>query len=420
MWTQVYNDDGVPVNGGWVILKDEIRGEHTPIIAMEMLEPNLNRKNRFILSTAVTEDDRFANVVSDGSIDVDYDRGTRRTAELTILNPSAEFTPTTAGFESEGDWEGLLYLNRVVRIWRGASTAHGNLYVPVGTFMIDASEVILEENMSIVNLTMSDFWKKLTKAFLGGNKKYAKGTNYNAIIKDMLDAAGVPRTGKYAAAIDNLSQRATADKQIQKPLKFNRGDSRGDILKNLAKDWNIDMYFDPYGVFRTEDRKTDRDRKVVWSFVSKPIGINDKHGGLVSLTRSFNDDNLYNHVIIVGTGNEKGVVKATRQIVNTASKFHEDKIGDRVFLRESDRWSTQSQVNKVMERIWAKRIQFSETINAEVICNPALEADDKIRIVERDFVKVDDSYRLRRFNVPLVTSRQEIEATNIIRDEDIW
>ena len=420
MWKQVYNENGKTVQGGWVILEGEIRGEHTPIIQIEMLEPDLTRKGKFILSTAVAQDDRFSNVVSDGNIDVDYDRGTRRTAELTILNPNAEFTPTTAGFEQEGDWEGLLYLNRVVRIWRGVATNHGNLYVPVGTFMVDASEVILEENMSIVNLTMSDFWKKLTKSFYGYNKKYDKHTYYNTIIKDLLDAAGVPRTGKYAAALDNLSQRDPDDKRLQKPLKFNRGDSRGDILKNLAKDWNIDMYFDPLGVFRTEDRKTDRDKKVVWSFVSKPIGSNDKHGGLVSLTRSFNDDNLYNHVILVGTGNEKQVVKLSREVENENYKFHKIKIGDRVFLKESDKWSTMAQLTAAMKRIWAKRIQFSETINAEVICNPALEADDKIRITEMDYVKVNDAYRLRRFTVPLVTSRQEIEATNIIRDEDIW
>lgn len=421
MWTQTYDNRGVVLPGGWEHLKSAIRGEHTPIIQLEMLEPDLNAKGRFILSKAVDdESNRFSNVLSDGSIDVDYDRGTRRTAELTILNPTAEFTPTTAGFESSGEWEGLLYINRVIRVWRGAKTNHGEIYVPVGTFLIDGAEVIFEQNMSLVNLTLSDFWKKLTKSYYGNNRKYAKGTNKNAIIKDILDEAGIPRTGKYHAIIDSLSNREPAGKTIGRTLKFNRGDSRGEVLKNLSKDWNIDMYFDPLGVFRTEDRKTDRDRRTVFWFTSKEIDSTGKNGGLVSLTRSFNDDNLYNHVILIGTGNEKNTVRAVRRVYNEDSKFHENKIGDRVFYKESDNWSTQAEVDAAMKRIWAKRIQFSETISAEVICNPALEADDKVRIVERDFVKVDESYRLRRFNVPLVTSKQELEATNIIRDEDIW
>ena len=420
MWTQTYDRAGNALSGGWAHLERAIRREHTPIIQVEMLEPDLTRRGKFILSTAIEDDNRFANVISDGSIDVDYDRGTRRTAELTILNPTAEFTPTTEGYESDGDWAGLLYINRVIRIWRGALTLNGELYVPVGTFLVDGAEAILEENMSIVNLTLSDFWKKLTKSYLGINKKYPAGTYRNAIIKDILDASGVASTGKYAASIDKLAERDNNDRKISKPLKFDTGDSRGDILKNLAKDWNIDMYFDPYGVFRTEDRKTDRDRKVIWTFESKETDDDGSNGGIISLTRSFNDDNLYNHVIIVGTGNEKQVVRATRKVTNTSSKFHEDKIGNRVFLKESDNWKTQNEVDKALQRIWGRRIQFSETISAEVVCNPALEADDKIRIIENRFIKVNDAYRLKRFNVPLVTSKQSIEVSNVIRDEDIW
>ena len=421
MWMQTYDRKGRPLADGWVHLKWAIQREHNPIIQVEMLEPDLNQSKKFILSSAVDDgSNRFANVLSDGNVDVDYDRGTRRTAELTILNPTAEFTPTTAGFEQDGDWEGLLYLNRVVRIWRGANTQSGEIYVPVGTFLVDGAEVIMEQNMSIVNLTLSDFWKRLTKSYFGINKKYPAGTYKNAIIKDMLDSAGVARTGKYHAVLDDLSNRSIDGRKIGKAMKFSRGDSRGDILKNLAKDWNIDMYFDPYGVFRTEDRKTDRDRRVVWTWESQELDDKGGNGGIISITRSFNDDNLYNHVIIIGTGNEKQVYKATRQVTNTASKFHKDKIGDRVFLKESDNWNSQSDVDEAMKRIWGKRIQFSESISAEVICNPALEADDKVRIVERDFVKVADNYRLRRFTVPLVTSKQSVEMTNIIRDEDIW
>ena len=420
MWKTVYDSTGDIVPGGWTHLSNEIRSEHQPIIMVEMLEPDLTRKGYFFLSAGTGTENEFSNVLSDGSIDVDYDRGTRRTAELTILNPTAEFTPTTKGYESEGDWDGLLYINRVVRIWRGVNSAHGQLYLPVGTFLVDGAETILEENMSIVNLTLSDFWKRLTKSYFGFNKKYDAGTFKNAIVKDFLDSAGIPRTGKYAAAIDRLGTRTEPDKKITKALKFKRGDSRGEILKNLAKDWNIDMYFDPLGVFRTEDRKSDRDKRPVWTFDSRPIDAQGRHGGIVSLTRAFNDDNLYNHVILVGTGDEKQVYKATRQITNEDSKFHKDKIGDRVFYKENDNWSSQKEVDNALKRIWAKRIQFSESIDAELVCNPALEADDRVNIIETTFVKVNDTYRIRRFTVPLVTSRQELHATNIIRNEDIW
>lgn len=422
MWTQTYDRHGSIVNGGWTHLEEAIKGEHQPIIKVDMLDASLNSFGKYILSTGQggSELGNFTDVVSDGSIDVDYDRGTRRTAELTLLNPSAEFTPTTAGYESEGEWSGLFYINRIVRIWRGANTNHGELYVPVGTFMIDAPEIIVEENMSLANLTMSDLWKKLTKSFYGYNKKYVKGTLYNTIIKDLLDSAGVPRTGKYAANLSALAGRDLADRKTTNAVKFSIGDSRGERLKELVKAWNIDAYFDPLGVFKTEDRESDRSKAVRWTFESKSIDNKGQNGGLVSLTRSFNDDNLYNHVIIIGTGNEKNTVKASRSITRETSKFNIATIGDRVFLKESDKIGTQAQANKALERIWAKKIQFSETINAEVICNPGLEADDKIRIIEGTHALVNDTFRLRKFNVPLITSKQTIEVTNTIRDEDLW
>lgn len=422
MWTKIYDRYGRILSDAAPHFRDQLHKEHQPVIMVEMLEPDLVSKGKFILSSAVRaeESNNFENVLTDGNIDIDYDRGTRRTAELTILNASAEFTPTTAGFESDGPWEGLLYINRVVRIWRGIKTFAGEMYVPVGTFFVDGAEVIVEENMSIVNLVLSDFYKKLAKSYFGVNKKWERGTNKNAIIRDLLDGAGVPRTGKYAAIIDPLDDRDTPGRVIGSNIKIDRGTSRGDALKNLAKDWNIDVYFDPLGVFRSEDRKSDRDKKIVWTFESKEVGKSERNGMLVSITRSFNDDNLYNHVILIGTGNEKNTVTATRRVTNSASKFHEDKIGDRVFFKESDKWRTQSDVDEAMQRIWAKRIQFSESINAETICNPMLEADDKVKFTERDKAKLDDAYRIRRFNVPLVTSKQTIEATNIIRDDDIW
>ena len=422
MWKTVYNSYGEVVKGGWQHFSGEIQGEHQPLIMVEMLETDLSSSGRFLLTTAAGggDSDNFENVLTDGQVDVDYERGTRRTSEITILNPSASFTPSTKGYDSDGPWAGLIYVNRVVRLWRGVRSAHGDLYVPIGTFFIDAAQVVVEQNMSLVNLTLSDFWKKLTKSYFGYNKKYKKGTYKNAIIKDILDAAGVPRTGPYGAVLTKMSGREKAGKIIGKAYKFEKGESRGEILKNLAKDWNLDMYFDPLGVFRSEDRKSDRSKQLVWTFRSQEIDTKGQNGMLITVSRSFNDDNLYNHVILIGTGNEKKVLKESRKVRNRASKFHEDRIGDRVFFMENDKWSSQSDLREAMARIWAKRINFSEDITAEVICNPALEADDKIKIVEREFAKVADSYRLQRFSVPLVTSKMDINATNIIRDEDLW
>ena len=421
MWDKVYDRSGNRVQGGWAIMKRELRQDHTPVVKVEMLNASLNPVGDFILTAGdqTYDDGDFTNVITDGNIDVDVDRGTRRTAELTLLNPTAEFTPATKDFEPEGPWVGKIYLNRNVRIWRGIRAGAIELFVPVGTFMIDNAEVIVEQNMSLANLTMSDHWKKLTKSTFGFNITYEKGTFYNTIIRELIDFAGVPLTGDYRAILDRMPDRDNEDKRINSKLKFARGDSRGERLKELAKDWGLDLYFDPLGQFRSEDRRSSEDRAPVWVFSAKESDDSNENGGIISLTRSFNDDNLYNHVIIVGTGNEKNVVKASRSDNNPRSKTRIELIGDRVFYKETDKISNQAQANRALRNAWEKRFQLSESISADVICNPALEADDVIKIKEFTFAKVDGGYRLRRFTVPLVTTKQTIEASNIIRPEDL-
>lgn len=421
MWTNIYGEDGKTIPNSWAVFEEEISKEHEPVFKIELLNADMDPVGDTIRTacSCVSTPGRIDNVVSDGNIDVDVTRGTRRTAELTLLNPSAEFTPATEDFDPEGPWVGKVYLNRFVRTWRGVHNGRRHLYVPTGTFMIDTCEVIMEQNMSLVNLTLSDHWKKLTKSFYGNNKTYEKDTPYNEIIRDMLTSAGVPLTGKYGAVIDGMSDRATEDKRIRGQLKFNRGDSRGDKLKEQARRWGLDVYFDPMGVFRSEDRRDPRDKKEVWRFTSRETDLAGRNGKIVSLTRSFNDDNLYNHVIIIGTGNEKEVFKASRVDDNPRSKTNRDTIGDRVFLLESEKLSSQKEVNEALNRMWKKRFQLSETLTGEVVCNPALEGDDMVRFVEREKIKVDGRYRLQRFNVPMVTTRQTVEAMNIIHAEDL-
>jgi len=420
MWTHLYDRNGRVIKDSWELFQHELKREHQPIVKVDMLNPELNPIGDFILSAGIDDvQGEITNLISDGNIDVDVERGTRRTAELTILNPSAEFTPATADFDPEGPWVGLLYLNRLVRIWRGVKVGDIEMFSPTGTLMVDTSEVIVESNMCMVNLTMSDFWKKLTKSYLGNNMKYDEDTAYNVIITDFLNAAGIPLTGKYRAVLDHMPDRDADEKRIKHPLKLNRGDSRGDKLKELAKHWGLDVYFDPLGVFRTEDRRRAKDKVSVWTFSSSEIDSSGRNGGLISLTRTFNDDNLYNHVVIIGTGDEKNVVKATKADNKPHSKTNIDTIGDRVYLLETDGISKQAEADRALKNAWEKRFQLSETLTCETICNPCLEGDDVITIEERKFAKVDGRYRLRRFNVPLVTSRQTVEASNIIRGDDL-
>jgi hypothetical protein len=426
MWNVVYDENGVALGKNDAeFFFGELKKTYSLAAKIEMLDTDFNPIEDGSLSTKCTcnEDNQLQDVITDGNIDVDRSRGTRRTAVFTILNPSSEFTPATGDFDPEGPWVGKIYLNRIIRAWRGLHLGSRHLYVPVGTFMVDIADVLVEQNMSLVNLTCSDLWKKLTKSYFGREKIYDKNTYYNEIIRDLITPSGIPQSGKMAANIDKLETRDVADRKTNTKIKFAEGESRGDRLKEICDRWGIDAYFDPMGVFVTEDRRDPKDKKVAWSFESKEVDESGRSGGLISMRRSFNDDNLYNKVIIIGTGDRQGEskkpVRVSREDNNPRSKTNISLIGERVYLFSSDKISTEAEANRALNRAWKLRFQLSEEIEASVLVNPALEADDMVRFYEPDFVKIDGNYRLSAFDIPLITSRQQLRAANIIHGDDV-
>jgi hypothetical protein len=420
MWRQVYDINGRAVIDNTEFFRSLSATDHQDTPQTSVKVEFLNTDMRRVLDSTLFSADRTNNVtnfITDGNIDVDSTRGARRTAELTIMNPTAEFTPGTDAFEGgAGVYTGKVYLNRIVRIWRGTYYGGQPYFVPVGTFMIDAASVIMERNMSLVNLTMTDLFKKMAKSFAGVDDHWPKYTNYNDIIYDLANASGVDMD---KAQIGSLASRDVDDRRTQGKATLREGESRGDKLKSWARQWNIDAYFDPMGSFRTEDRTTEKDRSTVWTFSPPPI-VEGSGGHLITLTRSFNDDNLYNRVVVVYQLDDKNKTtqRVSRVNTNPNSSLNVDRIGNRVLIRNYDNIHTEAAANRALDRLWSLRTQLSETIDAQVISNPALEADDVIRIKEPRFVKVDDRYRLSRFTVPLVSSLQTVQAMNVLREEN--
>lgn len=407
MWNRVVDSSGKYIPGGIDRFKAILRTEHRRTVKVSMLDTDFQPIDGGELFSKDVGND-LTNFITDGNIDVDVSRGTRRTAELTLLNPTADFTPNTEGFVSDGDWVGKVYLNRVVRIYSGVYDGNQRLYVPVGTFFIDNIDVQVEQNMSQVVLTMSDRWKTLTKSSVGPSKRFESGTHYNTIINWFLDAANIPNGSR------NLDPITGRDRTIDKDLIIHSGDNRGEVLKDLADKWSLDVYFDPMGHFNSHDLVKDRSKPEVWKFYSSE----DQDGMLINIRRTFNDDNLYNHVVVVGLVNKKPF-RLERVNDNPASKMSVNRIGDRVFYLRDDRLNTAEKVRNALNKAWRIRVQVSESMEIKTICNPLLEADNIIRITERDFAKVDDRYRLSAFNIPLVSSLQTIMVNKILREEDI-
>jgi hypothetical protein len=347
--------------------------------------------------------DDFQDYIIDGNVDIDRDRGTRRTAELTLLNPGGNFTPDA----DANDYNGKFYVNRVVRLYRGIVLGgQTTVYAPIGTFMVDAAETIAERNMSVVNLTLSDMWKKNTKSLVLTEKTYAEGTHVNTVIRECAAWAGSDYP--LAPNLDSLSDRTTAEKTLSTKLALKRGESHGDIMKSLAQKFGIDLYCNVEGRLVSQDRREPKDQQEVWHFYSSSNP--DQLGMLNSVRKTVSDDNFYNHVYVIGLGDPKNPVIYSRSNNDPTSAGNIDRLGRRPKILESDRWKSQATVDSAGAKLWDKRYNLFEEVTIDVICNPALEADDVIRITE-PLAKVNATYRVLQFNVPLTTSKQTIRVT---------
>jgi hypothetical protein len=203
--------------------------------------------------TSYTSD--ASGVLIDGAVDVDVTRAARRTFNATLLNNFGEWSP-------QSDWSGLFYVDRLVQLYRGFVYPDGlEELVPIGLFLIDHADVTVERNMSIVVLSGTDKWKKLSKDIFTRPYSWASGTPINDVISDIIVGAGVT-----SFFIDPLVSRTTDQSELNTKLVVDIKDNRGDVLWKLAQDYGLDMYFDPSGVFTTAELSNPADQPIVYTF----------------------------------------------------------------------------------------------------------------------------------------------------------
>lgn len=375
---------------------------HSVAVRVEFLDTSF----RVLRSVSAYSATNPNDVLIDGTVDVDVTRGTRRTLTMSLLNPEGAFTPEGTNFTTS-DWDGYFYVNRLIRLFRGIRYENGSEeVVPIGTFMVDKAETLVERGMSTVVIAGSDLWKKFSKSQFGSPRKFTEGTEINTIVSTLASEAGVT-----FLSLDPLTSRTNASKQIQRDFNFEADETRGEALLKICGDYGIEIFFNPMGVLTTRDFQNPFDRDTVWYY--------DDEDDLTFFLRTvLSDDRLYNHVVVVGTAkaNQDPPLIYKREIKDTdpSSPTAIAKIGDRVFRYESGVLGSQESVDKSAFTIFYRHFLLSQRVALEAVCNPALEGNDVIFVGESKFTRVSRRYLIVTFTIPLVTSKQKLGMTRVI------
>lgn len=374
---------------------------HRSVVRAQVLDENLRPVSGGTFYASGVKNERFIqNFIIDGAIDIDVERDTRRTFTMTLVNKEGQFGPKT-------DWSGLFYVNRWIRIERGIDFGAAVEYAVVGTFYIDHADIVVDRGMSTVVLSGSDGWKALYKATVGNTKKYAAGTGVANIIKDLALTAGIPTSRMN---LSDLSDQAAGVKNISKALTLLPDEPIGKFIRDIADSKGIDVYFDVYGSLTLQDFRDPADSASVWTFAG------GESSTLVSVRASYNDQDLYNHVVIVGTNSDRTTndnVYYEIEDNNPNSPTRITAIGRRTLVEQSDAIADSAAAAKAAKKLFLKAGFTTEDIELETICNPALMENDCINIQEPEFSKIDNKYRIRGMTIPLATSKQTIKCQRV-------
>jgi len=355
----------------------------------------------------------------EGTVYVDVERATRRTAQIRLINTDGAFTPTGSDYTNLGT-NSVFFWNKLFKIEYGLLVGSDYEWCPLGIFMVDSVEVMAEKGVSVLNINGSDRWKMLTFSTFAAPVTWAKGTALNTVISDIASAAGITQLN-----LANLSGRTADQNTTQIPIFFEADDNRGDKLKELCATWNLEIFFDVNGYLVTRDI-TDRNSDMfnqppVWTFAGGKDSI------FISITKQTSGDGIKNHIVVTGEADDGtavvraeavdgvGTTDTSHYYTNSVGPLTTTQIGDRVLHIKSTVYrKTAECLDRAKTELLNNRI-VSEDISLPIIVVPCFEGNDVIQIIETNS-KTNDRYFLSSFDIPMQSSSTQELKVNKVRN----
>lgn len=285
-----------------------------------------------------------------------------------------------------------------IRVARGARFPDGTAeVVSLGIFRLRQVDSSDTGDSLTIRLTGMDRWSRITDARFERTWVIPKNTNrITAILQTVQDIwPDVP--------YDLPSTTMTTPQ-----LMAERGDDRGDFIRDIAVGMGLELYFDGMGVLRAQPiaSTTDQER---WSLVEGQGGL------LLEANRSWDAERVYNKVIASGEPIDDSPVVCAQvwdDNPNSPTYFH-GPFGQRPRFYVSGMLQTQQQALAAAAGILAKAVGTSQKIDFGSIVNPAIEPGTVARI-RRGRLGLDEKHVIDTVRIPLSATEPMTGATRIL------
>lgn len=338
---------------------DEIRNETSEVIyKIELLDKYEN------VLEDVTED----YIVGSGSINVNLQNGSRRSANITLQNEENKYTPNP---------KGKIWIDTKFKISSGLHIDGEDFFISNGVYCLSQPEINSYFSETTASFQLSDKWS-LADGTLKGTLKADYIVPVGTNIGDAVKAIIVTELGEVQSPL-------IVPTAIVSPytLTLNRGDNFADILIKLAEMISYECYFDKNGQFRFQPVLEDDKRPVSWEFSTSEVTY-------LGSTRQFDFTKVKNSVYVFGDNISGSQVQGHAQDNYIFSPTNVAKIDERVLVVEDDIIFTGALADERAAYELRKATIVQESTNLECIpifhldCNDIITIEDEGNDLNRD------------------------------------
>lgn len=312
--------------------------------------------------------------VVEGSISVDYSRAERRTISVTFANSDGSFSSDPDGF----------WYDKVLKVYRGVKDDSGSTQMySVGTFYIDS---ISENNFpNSVSVNGRDATKKMILAKFSEATAYAAGQSIENIVGAIATNSGITATSFEQTGVVLASQ-----------VLWESGSPRWDAISSLANSYNQEVFFDRFGVLTMRKYVDPTTAPSQFTFYT------GSDGNLASFSKSTNDSNIYNHILVKGGNTDTIPVWAQAENNEPSSPTNISKIGRRTYNYDSKLVLTSTQAQDLADSMLRIMALESYEINLESLVAPWLDVGVAITFNDPDpTLNSPTKFLLTSLNIPL-------------------
>lgn len=393
-----------------------LKTDFTKIAKLEFLNPN--GTVAFVLDNNY-KNNRSGAFIQDGSLSVNLQNGTRRSASITLANTNGEYD-----FSVNNLWFGT-----TVRLQMGLLLPDGTEYlIPQGVFYIKDPEEVYFPNQRTIHLELVDKWAMLDGT-LGGNLDGIYEVPLNSNIFEAIDGLLKDAQGNgyvfdntpaiYTSYYNDMTQTlpdGTTASLVESPYtaRFDSfGESYADVileLNNMVAGW---IGYDATGALRldpSQDDILDISKPILWTF-------NPSEKQFLGATYSIRNSDVKNEIIRVGQALDGGYaqVGAKAQNFDPSSDTNINIIG-----RKVDR---QEQSNYYTNDICASLAEFELKRNTILKKSVTIRSTQMFHLVENNLVvirRIDkkgkpfERHLINGFSIPIgQTGEMTINATSV-------